>query len=665
MKQYRWQTILSAFVILAVSLPIAVFAAGARNARKPGIGYVYPAGGQKGQTFEVKLAGRLLDGITEVAISGRGVKAELMQYVKPLNGKELNLLRDRLKELQEKVKPQKQADGKSVTADGAKTSENADGEADIDAMREEMAEIREKLANPKNRNRDNPQLAEDVTLRVTVASDAEPGRRELRLKTNLGLSNPVAFHVGQLPEYSEKEPNNREPDAAAFSNLPLVLNGQIMPGDVDKFRLKLTKGQKLVMAVSARELIPYLADAVPGWFQATLALYDADGKELAYVDDYRFDPDPVLFYEIPQDGEYIIEVKDAVYRGREDFVYRVAVGEFPFVTSIFPLGARVGDAATVKLTGWNLPADELKIDAANKQPGVIPVCVYNKGLVSNTVPFALGDLPESLEREPNNREGFAQTINPGIILNGRIDEPGDCDIFKFEGREGDKIVAEVYARRLMSPLDSVLTLTDAAGKKLAANDDHEDKAAGLVTHHADSMLTTTLPADGTYCVHITDAQEKGGAAYAYRLRVSPPMPDFELRAVPSSINVRAGATVPITVYAVRKDGFAGDITISLTAAPEGFSIKGPPLTAEKESAELTLKAPASPSRAPITLHLSGRAQIDGQEVVRRVVPADDMMQAFIYRHLVPAEDLEVAVMGRAGNRSPSRKRPNTDTMGAK
>ncbi|MBN2271020.1 MAG: PPC domain-containing protein, partial [Sedimentisphaerales bacterium] len=479
MKQYRWQTILFAFGILAGSLPIAVFAAGARNARKPGIGYVYPAGGQKGQTLEVKLAGRLLDGISEVAVSGRGVKAELVEYVKPLNGKELNLLRDRLKELQEKVKPQKKNDGKGVAADDAKTSENADGEADIDAMREEMTQIREKLANPKNRNRDNPQLAEDVTLRITVAPDAEPGRRELRLKTNLGLSNPVTFHVGQLPEYSEKEPNNGQPDAAAFSNLPLVLNGQIMPGDVDKFRLNLTKGQKLVMAVSARELTPYLADAVPGWFQATLALYDADGKELAYDDDYRFDPDPVLFYEIPQDGEYIIEVKDAVYRGREDFVYRVTVGEFPFVTSIFPLGGRAGDAATVKLNGWNLPADELKIDAANKQPGVIPLCVHNKGLVSNTVPFALGELPESVEREPNNREGFAQTINPGIILNGRIDEPGDCDIFKFDGREGDKIVAEVYARRLMSPLDSVLTLTDATGKKLAANDDHDDKAAGL------------------------------------------------------------------------------------------------------------------------------------------------------------------------------------------
>jgi len=175
------------------------------------------------------------------------------------------------------------------------------------------------------------------------------------------------------------------------------------------------------------------------------------------------------------------------------------------------------------------------------------------------------------------------------------------------------------------------------------------------------MLATTLPADGAYCVQVADAQEKGGAAYTYRLRISRPMPDFELRAVPSSINIRAGATAAITVYAVRKDGFAGDIAISLTGAPDGFSLEGPPLTAEKDSAELTLKAPGAPSRAAIRLRLSGRAEIDGREVVRRVVPADDMMQAFIYRHLVPAEDLEVAVMGRAANRSGSPNRPNTET----
>jgi hypothetical protein len=125
----------------------------------------------------------------------------------------------------------------------------------------------------------------------------------------------------------------------------------------------------LVISVSARELIPYIADAVPGWFQATLALYNAEGKELAYVDDFRFNPDPVMYHVIPADGQYTIEIKDAIFRGREDFVYRITIGELPFVTSIFPLGGRAGEQTAVTVTGWNLPADHLTMDGAPGTPG--------------------------------------------------------------------------------------------------------------------------------------------------------------------------------------------------------------------------------------------------------------------------------------------------------
>ena len=589
-------------------------AAGARARRGPAIGYVYPAGGRQGTTFEVALAGRFLDGVTDVVVSGKGVQATLIEHVKPLNGKQINLLRDRLKELQQKVKPVKKGKGKA--GDETETAGEPEAEINLATMEKEMAEIKEKLANPKNRNRKNPQLSEDVILRVKLAADAEPGKREVRLKTALGLSNPVTFHVGQLPEYVEKEPKNKAQDTEVLSELPLVINGQIMPGDVDRFRLKLNKGTRLVMAASARELTPYLADAVPGWFQATLALYDASGNELAYADDYRFNPDPVLFYEIPGDGEYVLEIKDAIYRGREDFVYRIAVGELPFVTNIFPLGGRVGAKTTVEMKGWNLPVNELAVDANDKEPGIIPVSLRKDALVSNRMPFAVDTLPELLEKEPNNKQAGAHKVTLPVIVNGRIHKPGDCDVFRFEGRAGDDIVAEVYARRLSSPLDSVLKLTDANGHIMTANDDYEDKGAGLTTHHADSMLRTSLPSNGTYYLHIGDAQTKGGQAYGYRLRISPPRPDFELRVVPSSINARAGSTIPITVYALRKDGFTDDITVTLKDAPKGFTLKGNRVPAGKDQVNLTLRVPQKPMKEPVSLCLEGRAEIQEREVVR-------------------------------------------------
>jgi hypothetical protein len=260
-------------------------------------------------------------------------------------------------------------------------------------------------------------------------------------------------------------------------------------------------------------------------------------------------------------------------------------------------------------------------------------------------------LPECLEKEPNNEPASAQAVMLPVIVNGRIDSPGDRDVFRFEGKAGQEVVAEVLARRLDSPLDSVLQLTDSAGKQLAMNDDHEDKGSGLNTHHADSYLRFALPADGTCYLHLGDAQRQGGPEYAYRLRLSAPRPDFELRVAPSSLSVRPGATVPLAVYALRRDGFAGEIALALKGAPAGFTLGGARVPGNQDQVRITLTAPPAPLAEPLRLNLEGRAKVQGREVVHAVVPADDLMQAFAYHHLVPAEDLSVVVAGRYAPRT--------------
>lgn len=622
----------------------------------PHIGYVYPAGGRAGATFLATVGGQFLAGVSEARVSGAGVKASVVEYSRPLTPQQFNMLRDKRKELLEKKAAAEKDRGRGRSRATTKPAWTPDDE-------KALAEINKKLANPPKRQL-NPAIAETVVIEVTVADDAAIGPRELRLETPAGLTNPLAFCIGQLPEFSKKEAKNNEafPNPKVFRNrneqtatpptemnitLPATVNGQTLPGGVDRFRFKARKGQRLLVACAARELIPYLPDAVPGWFQATLALYDAKGKELAYDDDYRFHPDPVLLFQIPKDGEYAIEIKDAIYRGREDFVYRITVGELPFVTGVFPLGGRAGEQTTVELKGWNLPLTSLTQDARDKGPGIVPLTAAKGNVLSNSVPFALDTLPECREKEPNNSPDRAQPVTLPIIVNGRIDPRGDWDVFRFEGRAGDEVVAEVYARRLDSPLDSVLKLTDAAGRQLAMNDDHEDKSAGLTTHHADSWLLAKLPADGTYRIHIGDAQDKGGPEYAYRLRISRPMPDFALRVVPSSINIRGGTSTALTVYALRKDGFSGDIDLALKDPPGGFRLGGAKIPAKQDQVRITLTVPPMPQEEPLSLSLEGRAKIRGRVIVRPAVPAEDMMQAFAYRHLVPAKELLASVAGRA------------------
>jgi len=622
----------------------------------PHIGYVYPAGGRQGSTFQVVVGGQYLGSATNLLVTDGGVTAELRDYSRPMTQREFNELREQMEELRKKRQ--------ALQSKGKNRKAPARGWTAADERL--FAEVRMKLAKFQRRP-PNPAIAETVTLSVSIAADAKPGQRELRLRSATGLSNPMVFKVGVLPEVAEKPETTKEERPAAFRRLvpetpvnppemtvaiPVVVNGQIMAGDVDRIKFRAREGQKLVIAASARELVPYLPDAVPGWFQATLALFDSKGREIAYDDDFRFHPDPVLFFTAPANGEYAVEIKDSIYRGREDFVYRIEIGELPFVTGVFPMGANAGSEATAELSGWNLREQTLNVPARPGSMGIEQLHPRSGDATANPIPFERGDLPEILEQEPNNDKSAAAPVKLPVVVNGRIDAAGDADLFRFEGKAGMEIVAETAARRLNSPLDSILTLAGPDGKTVAANDDFEDKGAGLTTHQADSRILVKLPADGVYTLQLADTQGKGGIEYAYRLRLSAPQPGFELRVVPSSVTVRAGGTVPLTVYALRKDGFDGEILISTDEGDAGVVLSGARVPPGVEQVKITLTASNSRQGDIFPINLEGRALVGGKVVTRPVVPAEDMMQAFFYRHLVPSKEMLVCVSGAFPQRWP-------------
>ena len=579
--------------------------------QQPRIGYIYPAGARQGTTVKVTVGGQYLKGAQKVHISGESIRASVIQFSRQpnnLNKEQRQLIKYRLKEVMtmrldeqsgtsspvKSVRKQKKKHKQSITdAEKTKTEDKKSKEVkmpqlpllyDLDNKSiRELENIKNILFMPQRMKQPNKQIAELVLIEITVDPDAAPGNRELRIETKNGLTNPMIFQVGTLPETSELEPNGEEididhPKMRRSSSkpkpnpidLPVVVNGQIMPGDVDRFQFTAQKGQKLVIEAQARSLIPYLADAVPGWFQAMLTLYDSDGKEIAFADDYRFNPDPVLFYKIPGNGMYELQIRDSIYRGREDFIYRIAIGQQPFITNIFPLGGKENVKTIASIEGWNLPDSQLPLDT--KPNGrQIRQMTWNQGkLYSNDISYAVDTLDEYNETESNNTIKNAQPISLPVIINGRIDSPGDIDVFKLKGKAGDKIVAEVYARRLNSPLDSLLRLTDKSSKVLKFNDDHVLKdshlykdTVGLLTHHADSYLSADLTKEGTYYIHLSDITEHGSKSFGYRLRISKPMPDFALRLTPSSLYTRPGGIVPITVHAMRKDGFTGPIEVVL------------------------------------------------------------------------------------------------------
>lgn len=599
--------------LLAISLAACGVGFAAPVQLDPYVGYAYPAGGQQGTKFTVTLRGQRLRNADGIYVTGKGIIGEVKYYEGgsgPLNQRQQDELKKRIQAIRsartgrpipektDKTKPDA-VDSKPVALPDLPELRNLEQKTP-----KQLQAITDRFLN--NAKRPKPPIAEMVIMEVTIDKDAEPGDRELRLRTPAGLSNPIVFQVGQVPEVCEL-PKDSEVDSVQPAQPPVVCNGQIMPGQTDLFPLQLKGGQLLEIDVEARKLIPYLADAVPGWCQAVVALYDPEGREIAFGDDNRLDSDPVVNVRIPRDGKYTLAIRDALYRGREDFVYRASVREVTLPQSSEHTGMYYTAAAESHFRA--------------KENG-LQICT---------------------EKEPNDSGATAAKVTLPSLVMGRISKPGDRDLYAFTGSAGDQVVAEVYARRMGSVMDSVLKLLDSKGREIASNDDFDDMESGLITHQADSYLTTKLPANGQYYVQITDAQGHSGADCTYSVRISSPIPDFALRIAPSSINVPAGHSVMATVYVSRKDGWDGDINLSLKDAPSGFSISGGTIPKGLNKVKITLNSPYGVAGNSIEMHMEGSAKIDGKTITRPVIPAEDKMQAFAYRHLVTSQQLVVTV----------------------
>src|SRR5207245_10484222 len=144
-------------------------------------------------------------------------------------------------------------------------------------------------------------------------------------------------------------------------------------------------------------------------------------------------------------------------------------------TVAFALCGRASEASEVSVWGVNL-GNTWKVRG---QPPAwadgwttVPVEVKTPwGPPLNTVKLAVGNAPETAEREPNSSPAEAQTITIPGAINGYINSdkkagPTDEDYFRFRARKGQRLIVEVAAAGLGSPLDSVVEVLDTQGHEV-------------------------------------------------------------------------------------------------------------------------------------------------------------------------------------------------------
>lgn len=147
----------------------------------------------------------------------------------------------------------------------------------------------------------------------------------------------------------------------------------------------------------------------------------------------------------------------------------------------------------------------LSPDAA---PGPRELRVLGPNGVSNPLSIQVSDIPEVLERTPNQGTNDAHTLRLPVGVSGVIAKATESDWYRFEARAGQRLILDVQANRNGSPLDPTLVVRDAAGKELARSEDSN----GL-----DPFLEFAAPTDGVYFAEIHDLRFQGAADYRYRL----------------------------------------------------------------------------------------------------------------------------------------------------
>ena len=317
------------------------------------------------------------------------------------------------------------------------------------------------------------------------------------------------LRISDFPNALEQEPNNSRGETKLIETaLPLAINGIIeKPRDEDWFRFTAKKGQRYQVRLYGRKLRSPL--------DSVMSIYDGT-KRLASNDDSG-GPDSYFAWTVPADGEYFLQVRDHLYNGGPDYVYRVEFQPVAPTVSLYVPDVGRYNTQTLK---------SVVVARGNRFPLVLRARRENFG---GALKIAAKDFPK------------------GISLH--------CD----EMASNKSALTLVFEAAADAPIAGKLTDITATLKS-----DNPNPVSGGVWQNYDLVQRGN---NGVYYrtwvdqIAVVVTEE-----LPYKIRIE------EIRAP----LVQSG-TLPIKVIAERKEGFKGAINVKLQM-DQGFATKPPGLS---------------------------------------------------------------------------------------
>jgi len=438
---------------------------------------------------------------------------------------------------------------------------------------------------------------------VEVSPDCRLGLHALRLITRGGVSDLAMFSIGAFPEVAEAEPNS---DFAAPQAIPpgTTISGVVANEDVDYFVVEAKKGDRLSAEVEGLRLSS--GGRGGQFFDPYLAILNSERFELAKSDDASLlRQDAFCSLIAPEDGRYIIELRECAFGGSDNARYRLHVGTFPRPEVVFPPAGKAGEPAEFTFLGD--PTGEMKTTAtpvADRHPAFPSFPLYaqdSHGVSPSPNRIHVTDSNVVIEEEPNdNRKEPTPGAAPAAFC-GVIGQPSDVDYFQFAAKKNQQFhIAAVARNTVRSPLDAVVNVYRASdNSRVGGADDGRGP---------DSYYRFRAPADDDYLIRVQDHLREGGPAYVYCIEVVPVAPRLALalpereRYESTTLNVPRGNRMALLVD-LRREDFGGDLTLAFEGLPPGVSAEIPPIPADRNQTPVvfTAQADAAPAGSLVDL----------------------------------------------------------------
>jgi hypothetical protein len=432
-----------------------------------------------------------------------------------------------------------------------------------------------------------------VKAAVKVAPDCRLGEHVVRLRTAGGVSEMRTVWVGPFPVLDEKEPNS-DFDKPQLIPLNVTVQGQVDSEDNDYFAVKLKKGQRLSVEIEGMRL-------GNAFFDPFVAILDSKRFELASSDDAPLlGQDACVSVVAPADGTYVVQVRDSAYTGAG--AYRLHVGTFPRPLAVVPAGGRPGEELEVTFLGdpTGPIKQKVKVPAEGTQTGVF--CQDAGGVCPSPIPFRILAGDNVVETAGNDKPATATPFAAPGAVNGVISKPGETDHYRFKAKKGQNFDVHCYARRLGSPLDSVMYASVMGGGAFVGNDD----AVG-----PDSYFRFAAPQDGEYVLTVTDHLHKGGPTYFYRVELTEPGLSSTLSIPKVSLfsQERQAIAVPrgnrmATLVTVSRGAWGGDAVLGATDLPPGAVLQAETMPGNLDTIPVVFEAGPAATPAGRLAHLT-------------------------------------------------------------